>query len=312
MAILHELKRNNAFQNIQLRKMLKMEKRISNIEKTFDALHKSIGLETLSKSIADAGLEPIPENPEAERQAEIEIEQEIINIDNRDNYVIDGQDDLIKELYSNVSYPNPDDSLIITEEKDLTPAQKASKDRYDQIADEVSKNKHHFEIPEGGWSYEKYLELVDHVQEGNLTEIGAPTSQENFRKRYKKSWDPKMTRLADFDIPRSKTRCTKPRDWEIRVDRENKLLDSVKNVKKEPEEKEDENYEAPSTSKKRKRVFTEDSPRGSDKDEVFDDSEEDFQVEKENPKKKAKNKHDLPKKTKAKPKPPTISQQIVR
>ena len=121
-----------------------------------------------------------------------------------------------------------------------------------------------------------------------------------------------MTRLADFDIPRSKTRCTKPRDWEIRVDRENKLLDSVKNVKKEPEEKEDENYEAPSTSKKRKRVFTEDSPRGSDKDEVFDDSEEDFQVEKENPKKKAKNKHDLPKKTKAKPKPPTISQQIVR
>ena len=56
--------------------MLKMEKRISNIEKTFDALHKSIGLETLSKSIADAGLEPIPENPEAERLAEIEIEEE--------------------------------------------------------------------------------------------------------------------------------------------------------------------------------------------------------------------------------------------
>ena len=88
-----------------------------------------------------------------------------------------------------------------------------------------------------------------------------------------------------------------------------KLLDSIRNVKKEPEENED--YEAPSTSKKRKRVFTEDSPQNSEKDDVFD-SDEDFQVEKENPKKKPKNKHDLPKKTKAKPKPASISKQIVR
>ena len=293
---------------------------MSNLEKTFDALHKSIGLETLTKSIADAGLEPIPDNPEAERLAEIEIEEEIINIDNRDNYVIDGQDDLIKELYANTSCPNPDDSLIITEEKDLTPAQKASKQRYDQIAEEVSKNKHHFEIPEGGWSYEKYLQLVDHVQENNVTEIGAPTSQANFKKRYNKSWDPKMKLLADFDVPRSKTRCTKPRDWEARVDRENKLLESLQNVKKELPEDDDDDFETPCSSNKRKRVFRDENPEDSERDSVFD-SEEDFQVEKENPKKrkskedpplskKAKTKHDFPKKAKAKP--ASISRQIVR
>ena len=152
-------------------------------------------------------------------------------------------------------------------------------------------------------------------------QFGAPTSQANFKKRYKKSWTPEMKHLSDFDVPRSKTRCTKPRDWEARVERENELLESLENVKKElPED--DDDFEAPSTSKQAKRVFRDENPEESENDSVFE-SDEDFQVEKPNPKKrksdcnedpplpkKAKTKHDFPKKAKAKN--ASISKQIVR
>ena len=91
-----------------------------------------------------------------------------------------------------------------------------------------------------------------------------------------------------FIPPKVPSKCAKPRDWEIRVDKENKLLDSLK-VKEEPEDEDEEDFEAPSTSNKRKRVFTEESPENSERDSVFD-SDEDFQVEKENPKNRSPNK----------------------
>ena len=331
MAILHEIKRCNAYQNIQLRKMLKMEKRLSNIEKVFNALHKTIGLESFSKNIAEAGLEPIPEDPEAEEQAEIELQEEIINLDNRDDNIIQNQDELVEELYGKVRVPNPDDSLIITEEKDLTPAQLASKKRHDQIADEVSKSQHHFEIHDGGWSFEKYLELVEQVCEEKITEVGKPTSQETFRKRYNKEWEPDMTRLVDFDIPRSKTRNTyKPREWEERVRIENELLEKLGKIKTEPSEDDDFNLDeeeaGPSNHavKRTKRLFTEEENNDNESDSIFD-SEEDFEMPKAKkrksetkegppPAKRSKRKDNGIKnpKPKSKPKGLSISRQIVR
>ena len=324
-AILHEIKRSNAYQNIQLRKMLKMEKRLSNIEKLFNSLHKSIGMDTFTKQIAEAGLEPIPENPELERLAEIELEEEIINIDNREVNVIDNEPELVEQLYGAVDVPNPDESIIITEEKDLTPAQLASKKRYDQIAEEVSKTKHQFEIHDDGWSFDKYLDLVENVCYDKLTEVGEPTSQESFRKRYKKDWTPDMNLVAKFDIPRSKSRNTyKPRGWEERVKKENELLEKLgEKVKKEPEDDVNSNHdEEASTSKqvKTKRVFTDEND-DSGSDSIFD-SDDDFQEPKQKQRKrKSDSKEDLPppKKSKLKDNPSkpkakskSISQQIVK
>ena len=325
-AILHEIKRCNAFQNIQLRKTLRLEKKISNIEKMFDALQKTIGLDSFTKYILDAKLDPIPEDQEAERLAEVEIEKEIINIDNRDDMPIEDEDELNKCLYGEVNFPNPDDSLLITEEHELTPAQAAAKSHHDQIANEVAKTKHHYDLHGDAWSYEKYLDLVQHVAENRVTEIGAPTSQENFKKRYGKSWEPNMTLLADFDVPRSKQRHSKPRDWEERVEKENKLAEKVLKIKSEPED-ENRNFdeEEASTSsktnvKKTKRIFKDDNVQ-EDADSLFD-SEDDFEMEKPKSKsKKRKSSHspskDPPNKksktsAKAKAKGSSISRQIVK
>ena len=327
-AILHEIKRCNAFQNIQLRKTLKMEKRMSNIEKMFESLHKTIGLDSFTRYILDAKLDPIPEDEEAERLAEIEIEEEIINIDKRDPSPIENEDELVKTLYGDVNVPNPDESLIITEEHDLTPSQSAAKARQEQIAEEVAKTKHQYDVHDGAWSYEKYLNLVQHVAEDRVTEIGAPTSQENFVKRYNKPWDPKMTLLVDFDVPRSKTRHSKPRDWEERVAKENELAlkianKRVVNIKTEPED-ETKNDEGASTSKlkvkKSKRVFKDENVN-EEADSLFD-SDDDFQMEEPKPKNKKRKSAGSPSKApplkksktsaKAKAKNSSISRQIVK
>ena len=329
-AILHEIKRCNAFQNIQLRKTLRLEKKISNIEKMFDALQKTIGLDSFTKYILDAKLDPIPEDQEAERLAEVEIEKEIINIDNRDDMPIEDEDELNKCLYGEVNFPNPDDSLLITEEHELTPAQAAAKSHHDQIANEVAKTKHHYDLHGDAWSYEKYLDLVQHVAENRVTEIGAPTSQENFKKRYGKSWEPNMTLLADFDVPRSKQRHSKPRDWEERVEKENKLAEKIDkklaNIKSEPED-ENQNFdvEEASTSskpnvKRTKRVFKDENVQ-VDVDSLFD-SEDDFEMEKPKPKPKKRKSSSSPpddppmKKSKTsakvKAKGSSISRQIVK
>ena len=295
----------------------------------FNALHKTIGLESLTKHITESGLEPIPEDPEAEEQAEIELQEEIINLDNRDDNVIQNQDDLVNELYGKVDVTNPDDSIFITEEKDLTPAQMASKKRHDQIANEVSKSQHHFEIHDEGWSFEKYLELVEQVCEERVTEVGEPTSQANFRKRYKKDWDPDMTHVVDFDIPRSKTRNTyKPRGWEERVELENKLLCKLGKIKTEPLEDDDFNQDeeaGPSNHvvKKTNRIFTDEND--DDRSDSLFDSDDDFEKPKQI-KRKFETKDDLPPpkksklkennvkipKPKSKPKGLSISRQIVR
>ena len=292
-ALLHEIKRCNAYQNIQLRKTLKLEKKVSNIEKMFDSLHKTIGLDSFTKYILDAKLDTIPEDEEAERLAEIEIEQEIINLDKRDDNQIENEDELVNMLYGDVNIPNPEESLIITEEHELTPSQSAAKARQKQIADEVAKTKHQYEIHDQAWSYEKYLDLVQNVAEDRVTEIGAPTSQENFRKRYGKDWDTKMTLLADFDIPRSKTRHSKPRDWEERVAKENELAKKIANVniKSEPEdEKQFDEGEASTSSKinvkKTKRIFKDENVN-EDVDSLFD-SEDDFEMEEPKQKQKPK------------------------
>ena len=329
-AILHEIKRCNAYQNIQLRKTLRLEKKISNIEKMFESLHKTIGLDSFTKFILDAKLDPIPEDVEAERLAEVEIEEELINIDSRDVTPIENEEELAECLYGEVTVPNPDESLLITEEHDLTPAQSASKARQEQIANEVAKTRHQFDIHTEAWSYEKYLDLVKNVADDRVTEIGAPTSQQNFKKRYGHEWDSKMTLLADFDVPRSKQRHSKPRDWEDRVEKENKLADKIAkklaNIKSEPED-ENQNFdvEEASTSskpnvKRTKRVFKDENVQ-VDVDSLFD-SEDDFEMEKPKPKPKKRKSSSSPpddppmKKSKTsakvKAKGSSISRQIVK
>ena len=295
----------------------------------FESLHKTIGLDSFTKYILDTKLDPIPEDNEAERLAEIEIEKEIINIDGRETAPIDNEDDLNKCLYGEVNFPNPDDSLLITEEHELTPAQAAAKVRQEQIAEEVAKTKHHFDVHSDPWSYEKYLDLVQHVAENRVTEIGAPTSQENFRKRYGHSWETNMTLLADFDVPRSKTGHSKPRDLEERVEKENELADKITNIKSEPED-ENKNFdeEKASTSskpnvKRTKRVFKDKNVQ-DEADSLFD-SDDDFQMENPRPKskkRKTSNSLDFPSKdppskksktsAKTKAKVSSISRQIVK
>ena len=48
-------------------------------------------------------------------------------VDNREVNVIDNEPELVEQLYGAVDVPNPDESIIITEEKDLTPAQLPTK-----------------------------------------------------------------------------------------------------------------------------------------------------------------------------------------
>ena len=187
-----------------------------------------------------------------------------------------------------------------------------------------------FDIHSDAWSYEKYLDLVKNVADDRQTEIGAPTSQQNFKKRYGHAWDSKMTYLADFDVPRSKQRHSKPRDWEDRVEKENKLAAKIAkklaNIKSEPED-ENRNFdeEEASTSsksnvKRTKRVFKDENVQ-EEVDSLFD-SEEDFETEKPKAKpKKRKSSHsptkDPPMKksktsAKAKAKGSSISRQIVK
>ena len=168
------------------------------------------------------------------------------------------------------------------------------------------------------------VNLVQHVAEDRVTEIGAPTSQENFIKRYKKPWDPKMTLLVDFDVPRSKTRHSKPRDWEERVAKENELALKVANIKSEPEDEKKSDMEVACSSKlnvkRTKRVFKDENVQ-EEVDSLFD-SEEDFETEKPKAKpKKRKSSHsptkDPPMKksktsAKAKAKGSSISRQIVK
>ena len=103
-----------------------------------------------------------------------------------------------------------------------------------------------------------------------------------------------MTLLADFDIPRSKTRHSKPRDWEERVAKENELAKKIANVniKSEPEDEKQFDEEEASTSsklnvKKIKRIFKDENVN-EEVDSLFD-SEDDFQMEepKQKPKKRS-------------------------
>ena len=138
-----------------------------------------------------------------------------------------------------------------------------------------------------------------------------------------------MTLLADFDVPRSKTRNTyKPRGWEERVELENKLLQKLGKIKTEPLEdvdfNQDEEEAGPSNHavKKTVRIFTDEND--DDRSDSIFDSDDDFEKPKQNkrkldskdnfppPKKSKLNNNVKNPKPKSKPKGLSISRQIVK
>ena len=97
-----------------------------------------------------------------------------------------------------------------------------------------------------------------------------------------------MTLLVGFDVPRSKTRHSKPRDWEEIVAKENELALKVANIKSEPEDEKKSDMEVACSSKlnvkRTKRVFKDENVN-EEADSLFD-SDEDFQMEEPKPKKR--------------------------
>lgn len=219
--LLNELKKLNAAKNIQLRKTLIIEKRLSNLEKAFDAF---VEINEIDKfNYVELGVEKTPTFEEANKIVEELVEEEVQTLDKRledGEFVIETEEQLIQELYGKVGVPNPDESVVIEEEIELTDYQKAAKRRREDIAREANQVRHSFDLQDEAWNYKNYLGFIEQFNSRSETEVCEPTSQDKFFDRYGKLWTPNMTKVQDFDVPRSKTRNSKPRNWEPRVDAE--------------------------------------------------------------------------------------------
>ena len=222
--ILNEVKTATARGNVLLRKMLKMERRVTNIEKLIDALFKTVGSEGLMKSIADAPPEPIPEENQLEEEADVELTQEIIRIQNdggNDDETIEDEDELMEELFGNVTTLDPDSSLMLVEEKDLTPEQILYRKRYEKVAEAKEVHGFHVTVGEGPFSHQRYSDLMSNIEKYNftgLTEVGPPISQDRFKDRYKFYWQPNMKLVSDFD--KREKRISQPKYLKAKIKQE--------------------------------------------------------------------------------------------
>ena len=223
IVILNELKKITAAKNIQLRKQLIMDKRLANIEKAFDAMIQYTGMENFP--FQEVGIEYTPTINEAEEQVKEMIKQEVIEIDKRienREMLVEKETELRQELYDATAVPDPDASLVIDEEVELTVSQRAAKERREMIAKDANKTRHSYDLHDGAWNYKQYLGLIKQVntRPGSETEVCEPVDPAKFRRRYGKDWEPHMTKVSSFDVPRSKTRGSKPKEWEARADLE--------------------------------------------------------------------------------------------
>ena len=221
--ILSEVKTATARGNVLLKKMLKVERRVSNIEKLIEALYKTVGFEGLMKNIAENAPEPIPEDGEIEEEADVEITQELVRLqtlDGNDDKVIENEDELMDELYGNVTVSDPDELTIVTT-KELTHAQILYRKRYESVAAAKEIHGFHVTVGEGPYSHKRYSDLMSDIERYNftgLTEVGPPISQDKFKDRYKKYWEPHMTLVSDFDSRPG--RISQPRDLKLKIKQE--------------------------------------------------------------------------------------------
>lgn len=223
IVILSELKKITAAKNILLRKQLIMDKRLANIEKAMDAMIQYLEMDTFP--FHEVGIEYTPTANEADEQVKTMINQEVAELDKRiDNreMLVENETQLRQELYGSVSVPDPDASLVIDEEVELSDSQKAAKERREMISKDATKTRHSYDLHDGAWNYRQYLDLIKQVNSrpGAETEVCEPADPAKFRRRYGKDWEPHMTKVSDFDVPRSKTRGSKPKEWEARANLE--------------------------------------------------------------------------------------------
>ena len=234
VAILNEVRKCNARGNILLRKMLSTEGRISNIEKQINALYKTVGFEGLMKNLGQERLEPIPEVEELDQEVDVQITNEVIRIKGQEDGIYDLKQEIkeetLEELYGANEVPDPDSSMQIVDEKELTHEQRLYKKRFQAVAE--AKETHGFNVTLGDapFTYTRYAELMENIERFNftgLTHVGPPAKPEEFHKRYGYHWTEKMTLVRDFDPRRALGRISQPRYLKDRVAEEKAALEAL-------------------------------------------------------------------------------------
>ena len=224
-----EMKKINAHSSAMLKKLILIENRMENVEKRLDAIYKLPSISEHVKKLFVAE-EPvmIPTDEEAVAQVEVEFQEELIKVDGaNDDDAISNEDELINTLYDETAR-DPDSSLQVIDEMELTEDQILTQKRNELIAS--VKKTHGFDVnledydnEEPGFTYTKYGDLLHDVQSRNIlgkTPIGQPTDQHSFHSRYGKFWRPDMKQMSAFDktIPR----VTQPHHVEEEIEKEEK------------------------------------------------------------------------------------------
>ena len=225
-----EMKKINANSNAMLKKLIVIENRMENVEKRLDAIYKLPAIsENVRKLFVAEQPVMIPTEEEAAGHAEVEFQEELIKVDGaNDDDAISNEDELINTLYDETAR-DPDSSLQVIDEMELTEDQILTQKRNELIAS--VKKTHGFDVnledydneEEPGFTYTKYGDLLHDVQSRNVlgkTPIGEPTDQHGFHSRYGKFWTPDMKQMSSFEkaIPR----VTQPHHVEEEIEKEEK------------------------------------------------------------------------------------------
>ena len=222
VTLLQEMRKCNARGNILLREMLTIKSRMSNMEKQMNALYKTIGLEGLMKNLGDERLETIPEQEEVENEVEVQITNEIVRIQNQEDGQTDikVEDEILEDLYGNNKVRDPDSSLEVVNEKELTREQVIYKKRNEAIAEAKETHGFNVELGDEAFTYTRYANLMENIEKYNftgLTKVGPPKSPKEFKRRYGFDWTESMTLVRDFDPGRAQGRISQPRYLKNRV-----------------------------------------------------------------------------------------------
>ena len=284
---------------------------ISNIKKCFNAFQEImetvVGKEEVESAIVKQRLEPIPERPDLEDEA-TRLDNYLEDPNEEDDFnntlVIDeGLEDsvIVDELYEGIW--NPDSSVLVDDVIPLTKEQALDKERRLDVEEKLKSHKFQ-DCGEGGWSFERYVDLQTEIQsKWSPVTISKPINPKVFRKRYGKDWDESMNLHADFGGTRGEgPRIQKPQGWRARRDQERadnatKLEEIKATVKKtnkgkgkgksstaKPSDKYKKHAPVKVKTKAELKFIQENNPADNEKvDEVFDDSSDssgdDFQME---------------------------------
>lgn len=307
----HDMKRSKAekliFQELRFIRNLgkesyrvarKNQVEVANMRKIIDAIQDVVGAEKVNEIIMQSGLEPVPEEPELIEEAQIEEnteKDELIDLSN-ESLIID-TDSAEEELIGDIT--NPDSSIEISKVVPLTEQQAIAKERRLQLEKEIETAGVSL-LPDGPYSYKAYIDLQDEIQRGfSPVVIAAPSDPAKFKRRYGFDWTPDMTRHVDFGGSRAEgPRIQKPEGWKAKVKAEEAALAKEKasldkkptrsGAKKKPQPKPKSETQSGSEARPPKdkgkgkkstlRFIQEDNPADNEPvvDDVFDDSEDDF------------------------------------